>query len=698
MAVLLYLGIWLAAPAFGRADEQSDDEGLEEEFALLEDQADVVEAPARHAQDIGMSPSAVTIITRRDIATSGADNLADLLRLVPGMDVITGTPFYSALSGRLYRNGENQQFLVLIDGREANDDLTGNVFIALQPVFLEDIERIEVIRGPGSTLYGANALAGVISITTRAVPEKTSAWAKFSGGEPGACLLGARASTTAGEWGISASGGLDYSGKFIDPRALGREVGKARLLVQRKFGDRARILLDGGYSHGKGYFSSQLGTVDFTVHQIQSRLAFQATPLKGHLYYVGEIIQLDNNKDIEIAGSRLATIGRVDARGHTLDGEIQWDAPKFWNPLLLITGARVRGAWILSDDLLDGEGFASRTSPHYHRRGIDWSEMRAGGFLHAEMKPASWLVLTAGARLDYNTTSGLFASPRIATVFQPWPGHFFRLGAARSFRKPSFQESGFHMAVGFPPDGPIQGADQTEFQEFMSKALGNSDLPSEKLWAFEAGYRVRLFDGRLSASFEAYGNYHTDIIDFETHLATTPQGMIDLQETRLRFASLGHDAWIWGVEIGLRYKPVDEVLLQAAWSHREVPGEVNGTPKNLLLLGGRFETRSGFMGSLYLSTRSEFWSGSVENPEGMLFPPLNQHLPNSAVLLGRLGYRWSAWEEAELEVGIRLYLPVSLDDFSFSYRGRGGGTTPGGYHYGGEELGRRVGLYLEGSL
>lgn len=158
------------------SEQQEMEEELEEEFSLLEDEANIVESAARHVQDIGMSPSAVTILTRADIAASGADNIADLFLLVPGIDIAPDTPALSSVNGRLYWGNENQQFLVLIDGREANDDLIGVTLLNLQPIFLDDIERIEIIRGPGSTLYGANALAGVISITTRSVPQKTSAW------------------------------------------------------------------------------------------------------------------------------------------------------------------------------------------------------------------------------------------------------------------------------------------------------------------------------------------------------------------------------------------------------------------------------------------------------------------------------------------------------------------------------------------
>jgi outer membrane cobalamin receptor len=153
---------------------------LMDEFAFLEESG-VVESAARHKQEIGMSPSAITVITREDIEASGANTVADLLRMVPGMDVAVASPFVTAITSRLYWTYENNHYLVLVDGREANIELFGQSAWEMQPIELEDIQRIEVIRGPGSSLYGANAFAGVVSITTRAVPEKTSGWSSHCG-------------------------------------------------------------------------------------------------------------------------------------------------------------------------------------------------------------------------------------------------------------------------------------------------------------------------------------------------------------------------------------------------------------------------------------------------------------------------------------------------------------------------------------
>ena len=146
-----------------------DESAIIDEFTLLMEDAGIVESAARHRQEIGMSPSAISVITREDIEASGATTFVDLLRTVPGVGVIVSTHAFPATVGRVPWTAENLYFLVLVDGREANIELLGSTPWEAQPISLDDVERIEIIRGPGSSLYGANAVAGVISITTRAI-------------------------------------------------------------------------------------------------------------------------------------------------------------------------------------------------------------------------------------------------------------------------------------------------------------------------------------------------------------------------------------------------------------------------------------------------------------------------------------------------------------------------------------------------
>ena len=113
------------------------------------------------------APAAVYVLTSEDIRRSGATSIPEALRLVPGVDVARVNASGWAVSIRGFNNPLANKLLVLIDGREVYDALFAGVYWDIQDIPLEDIERIEVVRGPGGTLWGDNAVNGVINIITK---------------------------------------------------------------------------------------------------------------------------------------------------------------------------------------------------------------------------------------------------------------------------------------------------------------------------------------------------------------------------------------------------------------------------------------------------------------------------------------------------------------------------------------------------
>jgi iron complex outermembrane receptor protein len=685
----------LCSPALA-VDTFAEDEEFMDEFAFLEE-AGVVESAARHKQEIGMSPSAITVITRDDIEASGAETIQDVLRMVPGMDVIMASHIFTSVTARLYWNNENQHYLVLVDGREANDELVGSTFWEIQPIFLDDVERIEVIRGPGSSLYGANALAGVISITTRAMSEETSGWARVAAGEPGMIMAGARASSRISDWGFSFSGGTELSGKFGNPWERGKEIYKVRAVVERNFSEKTRLRLEGGYTDGSGNVATALGQLDSHFKQSVIRLLYEAEGLRGQLYWSRNRGSVIIGSDLIFSGIRLAKFSPVELVIHVIDGEVQWTLPELFEPLMLITGGRVRASNLESATMLDPD-YADITSPGYHQPGLDHWEARAGGFIHGELAPTDWVTVTGGVRLDYNTITGIFLSPRLAAVFQPVSGQYFRLGVSRAFRKPSAQETVTHVQAIFPDDSPITGTAQDRFQEFMARSVGNINLVNEELLSFEAAYMGQFLDGRLSVALDLYYNLHTDMSDFVSVLVPDEQGLPDLELSSFGFDNIDTRLNIIGAELNVRYSPSKYLLFQASWIHREVL-ENDTSPKNLLSLGGRFRTAFGLLGSLYVFSRSEFWDRAVENPDGMMADALEHHMETVLLFMGKLGWEWEPRNGFVMETGLKLFLPFSpVSGPLFRYYERGGGISPGGKHYGGEQLARALTVYLQGSF
>ena len=141
-----------------------------------------VTSVSRAAERLGGAAAAVTVVTNEDIRRSGATTVPEALRLVPGIHVARQTSNTWAVSSRGFSNVNSEKLLVLSDTRSIYTPLFSGVAWDVQDYLLQDIDRIEVIRGPGATLWGSNAVNGVISITTKSARDTQGAYAEATVG------------------------------------------------------------------------------------------------------------------------------------------------------------------------------------------------------------------------------------------------------------------------------------------------------------------------------------------------------------------------------------------------------------------------------------------------------------------------------------------------------------------------------------
>ncbi len=173
------------AEAGAGADLFSPDAAGMDDIKLLNLEVPTIITGTRHRQTIATAPYAVSVITAKDIRESGARSVPDALRLVPGMDVAELLYGVSAVSPRGGHRYLNNHLLVLVDGREFYDSMFGGTQWVAWPFQLEDIERIEVIRGTGGITWGTNATNGVVNIVTKDPADQRGLTVTGGGGSRG---------------------------------------------------------------------------------------------------------------------------------------------------------------------------------------------------------------------------------------------------------------------------------------------------------------------------------------------------------------------------------------------------------------------------------------------------------------------------------------------------------------------------------
>jgi len=221
VAVTAFLGATLPAPALAQQVLASNLADLSlEELTNIE-----ITSVSKHAERLSDASASVFVITAEDIRRSGATSLTEALRLAPNLQVAQVNASGYAISARGFNNTSANKLLVLIDGRSVYSPLFAGVFWDVQNVMLEDVERIEVISGPGGTLWGTNAVNGVINVITRSTQDTQGALA--------AAGRGSRESDAALRYGgtMGTDGSYRVYGTYLDrghtSTANGSEVNDA---------------------------------------------------------------------------------------------------------------------------------------------------------------------------------------------------------------------------------------------------------------------------------------------------------------------------------------------------------------------------------------------------------------------------------------------------------------------------------------
>ena len=407
---------------------------------------------SRHAERLSDAPAAIFVITREDIRRSGATRLPEALRLAPNLEVARVSASSYAISARGFNNTIANKLLVLIDGRTVYTPLFSGVFWDAQDVMLEDVERIEVISGPGATLWGANAVNGVINVITRRASDTQGAFAYAQGGnlERGA---GARYG--------GAEGNVSY-------RAYGRVFDVFNTSTANG------ATLSDGWSKGQAGFRADWGTTanGFTLQGDGYRGSLdQVTDQNAHIS--GANLLARWNRDLAGWGS-LQVQANVDQTERDIPGvfgeHLNIFDFEFQHGLKAIGGHRLTwgGGYRYGYDHVSNSAVLAFLPANQRMR---WANV----FAQDEIALQENLRLTLGAKLENNYYTGTEPLPSARLAWKLEPQRLVWGAVSRALRAPSRIDRDLFTIVQLPAG--------------LTPLNGGPDFVSEVVKVFEIGYR-----------------------------------------------------------------------------------------------------------------------------------------------------------------------------------------------------------------
>ena len=449
----------------------------------------------RRESELGKTAAPTFVLTSDDIRRSGATMLPDLLRLVPGVEVARVNGNSWAISARGLNNGAANKLLVLIDGRTVYSQLFAGVFWDVQDIPLESIDRIEVILGPGGSLWGANAVNGIINIIRKPASQRQGTAAAVTGGSEDR-----------------------FIGDVSQGWNIGEKVQAATYAHYREFDDMKRVGQSGGNDDAGRYGSAgfradgaagkntwQLSADGYKGEFDANRTVFSLTPpsatLKNDFTDVNgaNLLGKVNTKVESGIVSLLAYYDRTERRipdyfsevRNTGEVDIQHE---------LNAGRR--------NTFTYGTSFRATADQVGNSFSIAWDPSSAFNriysvFAQDEFRITPRLAFTAGSKLEHNDYTGWELQPSGRLGFQATPDHFLWASVSQAVRTPTRLDADAHVVGAVQPVGPT-----------TLEVQGGERFDSEHVTAYEAGYRAQPTE-RTYFSLSTFYNSYRDLRSVE---------------------------------------------------------------------------------------------------------------------------------------------------------------------------------------
>ena len=597
-----------------------------------------VTSVSKKEEKLFQTAAAVSVITHDEIRRSGLTSIPELLRLVPGLDVarIDGTKW--AVSARGFNGRVANKLLVLIDGRSVYSPETSGVYWEVQDLPIEDIERIEVIRGPGGTLWGANAVNGVINIITRHSEETQGTLVTAGAGTEeqgfGSVRYGSKIGEKAyyrvyGKY-FKRSGLVDASGRSAND---GQQAVRGGGRLDWQLTDRDTLTLEGDLYH-TNLRETPLGisaAAPFAL-PVNSRGDFSGVNLLGRWKR-----NLSERSDIALQ----VYYDRFDRNISDLSDHISTVDLDFQHNVAV--GGRQRIVWGLGYRLTSHEAKINSSSPIQFNPAQKTFPIYSGFAQDEITLVKDRLRLILGAKLEHNGFSGFEAQPSVRLSWTPNPRQTVWASVSRAVRTPARTDQDIRVNYqAFP--GPFGTSS-------IVAVFGSPNSKSEALLAYELGYRAQPFR-KLSLDVASFYNIYHHLTSFEPGLPffetdPLPPHLV----IPVHYANLFRGE-TYGVEASVNYNPTSRWNIQGSYSflrmqlHRSA---ASGDTTSEAAEGAN--PRHQFQLHSYLKLSRSF---DLDLSLYHVSRLMSQQVPRYTRVDARLG--WRVGERVELSVGLQNLL------------------------------------------
>jgi iron complex outermembrane receptor protein len=556
------LAALVAKPALAYPPQKTDDLTSQSIQDLMNLE---VTSVSKTEQKLARTAAAVFVITPEDIRRSGATDIPDLLRMVPGMDVSQINANTWAISARGFNEEFSDKLLVMIDGRSVYTPTFAGVFWDSLDLPLADIERIEVIRGPGGSLWGANAVNGVINVIT-----------KSAGATQGGSAVAGGGNLAAG-FGTVQYGG--HAGKSTDYRVYAKFFNQSSLpdLTGAPGGDAWRL------SRGGFRSDSKLSTNDNLT-------------VEGDLYggrEGQELIAFGSNSATRSTGSLgggyLQTVwDHAYSGGSTSALQISYDrnihnVPFRDNRGTLNADFQYHFAWGSRQSIAVGGGYRY-TSHNSNSASVSYlasDNIRQffSSFFQDEIAVIPDRVyFTVGIRLEHNEYTGLLALPDLRASWQPDARNTIWAAVSSAKRIPSSGDtSDYIVGAQLPVPGGLP-------EQLV--LTGNPNFRNERLLAYETGYRAGFLQ-KVTLDFTAFYNVYNSLrtIELQTPFVQTLPTPVLILPFQFRNEMQGE---AHGVEISANWKPTSRWTLSPGYAFERLHMRLDpGSTDDILFLAAQ---------------------------------------------------------------------------------------------------------------